>query len=283
MRFLVEPPHLSALWHAASVSPCVMRRCTLERMTKRAVAMIAVGLAACGRIGFDPETADEAEVLRDCALLLHMDEPGWNGTPGEVADACGQPNNGKALLASTIDDDKRGTVGSFPVGACIEIPDAPELDASTAVTMSAWIFARDANAGAAGVISKRFAHQNEPAYTMFITNGALTIDIADDTIRASSRPLLESERWTQITVVYDGTAATDDRIRIYSDGLRAVSMPEVDTAIAPGSSPLYIACLPNAPAPLGMFETFEGRLDDVAVWTRALTDREIDAWHELTR
>jgi hypothetical protein len=53
-----------------------------ERLGAFAVALVA----ACGRIDFDPA----ADLSRDCALLLHMDEDMWTGATGEVADACGE-------------------------------------------------------------------------------------------------------------------------------------------------------------------------------------------------
>ena len=244
-------------------------------------AALALGCAACGRIDFDPVPTDLA---RDCALWLKMDEDAWTGASNEIVDSCGEPNNGTETGgAQRVDDPVRGRVGSFPVGSCIGIVDAPELDAVDAVTMSAWVFVTAFDGNAHGLISKRVAMQTDPSYSIYYDGGHLTIDIGDDgdSARVPSTVTFATGRWVQITAVFDGHLPKSGRTRLYFDGRPAETLPELDTVIAPKAlAPLHVGCLPEISG--GGIEATAGLLDDAAVWTRALDAIEVEAWYEQT-
>jgi hypothetical protein len=238
---------------------------------------LAVACTACGRVGFDAVPTD---LTSGCALWLKMDEPAWTGAAGEVADACGDPNDGTALGgATTVDDPVRGRVGSFPLGTCVEIAEAAELEASDGLTMSAWL-----NAAAFddphGIVCKRDGFGARPSYTTFVDGGFVTVDIADDSMRTPSNAIVPTGRWVLLTTVFDGNASESARTRVYLDGVLADVLPEADATIVAISAPLHIGCLWN-PGPTT--ESVVGLLDDVAIWTRQLDAFEVAAWYEQTR
>jgi hypothetical protein len=81
-------------------------------------------------------------------------------------------------------------------------------------------------------------------------------------------------------VVFDGTRAPDQRVRVYTNGTFDVAAAETAASIAPHTAPLRIGCMPSPGS--GTMQYFVGLLDEVAIWTRALTDPEIAQWYTST-
>ncbi len=250
-------------------------------------------LAACGRFGFDaiqppPDTTaldapDDATsgLLVGCALLLHMDEPGWAGNPGEVHDACGADNAGKAVGtgATTIAAGVRGRGATFPGAGCIELGDVVDLRATTAVTTSAWVRPTGLDGSSPlGIVSKRVDVAVGTEYDLFLyTLDQAAIDIGDE--RFAGATTFVNGTWRQLTAVFDGSAPMAERLKVYVDGVLDVDVPVNAATIPTGTSPFYVGCLPLS----GPAQFFIGDLDEVAVWTRALSPQEVAAWYTASQ
>lgn len=249
----------------------------------RRMALLAL-VSGCGSV----ESKPDAQVPRmlgsladGCGVLLPMDERAWGGA-GSVIDECGGNNNGTPSgNINPTDDDQRGRVGSFLGNGCIEVADAPELRPSTAFTLSAWVRPTALNdSDAYGVISKRLDMEAQSAYSLFLwTEDNAWISIEGNDNRFQNRATLANDRWNQVTVTYDGARPAAERVRWYVDGLFDIAGAETAASIMPYTAPLKIGCLPSAETP----QNFVGLLDDVAVWTRALSEAEITSWHALTK
>ena len=183
------------------------------------------------------------------------------------------------------DDRARGAVGEFPSpSACVRIADAPALHATTGLTISAWIYPLALDGiNPYGVIAKRTDFTVDDAeYTLFVwTDNTVWVDLDGRNDRNhGTRPLINGA-WQQLTVVYDGSLPTAQRVAIYLDGVLDAVFAETSASLAPYASALSIGCLPELPATKPQL-ALAGRIDDAAVWTRALSAREVAAWHTAT-
>jgi len=257
------------------------------------VSLVPVVALGC-RVNFDA-TADAPQQLdadpalafaAGCVVGLAFDEPSWTGAPGEVRDSCGR-NDGTAVQGAVrIDDPVRGAVGEFPVpSGCIKIPNAPALHATTGLTLSAWVYPESLDAvNPYGVIGKRNDFTVDDAeYTVFVwTGNTVWVDLDGRNDRGHGTTPLVNGRWQQVTVVYDGTRPAPQRVAIYIDGALDALLAESSASLAPYPSTLSIGCLPELPDTKPQI-AFGGRIDDVAVWTRAFGPAEVSAWFSATR
>ena len=217
-----------------------------------------------------------------CALALHMDESAWSGVAGEIRDDCGNDNLGTiAGAASTVPNGAKGRAGSFSGSACIAIPDAAALHGATGLTLSAWILPTALNgADANGVISKRIAMGSQSEYNLYVwTGNHVWVDLDGENDRFSGTALITNNTWQQLTMVFDGSRVAAQRVRVFVNGTLDVTMPETSASLTAFTSTLHVGCMPAATTP----QNFIGQLDEVVIWSRALTDTEITQWYMATR
>jgi hypothetical protein len=107
------------------------------------------------------------------------------------------------------------------------------------------------------------------------------VDLDGQDDRFPSRSAIALNTWTQVTVVYDGTQAVDQRAQIYINGMLDSAHSETSASLTAFTSALHIGCMP-APA-MTLEQGFVGELDEVAIWNRALTALEIAQWNVNTR
>lgn len=216
------------------------------------------------------------EGLRDgLVLLMPMEEEAWAGILGEVRDASGRQNHGTVTGGATTTIDGRfGRAGVFDGASWIEIPDHATLRPSTGLTISAWV--RPTNLGTSesyGIVSKRLEYGSQTAYTLYLsTEGQPTCDIQLEDDRFYADTQLVDNRWTHIAVVFDGTLSESERVRMYIDGELEHVAPESSAMIDPEfGADLRIGDLPGGGQP------FIGQIDEVAIWSRALSEEEMVA------
>jgi len=213
--------------------------------------------------------------LRDgCVLLLHLDEADWSTGPGTVRDASGQANHGTAVGGVIPTADGRfGGAAALGGDGWIEVNDQPSLQVSRALTVSAWVWLDKIGPDYwPGIVSKRIAYADQTAFSLHLgTNGEVTVDVGEESDRFVSTRFLAKAEWRHVAFVYDGSAEATERVRLYIDGaLDTVAFAE-ESSIAPSSADLLIGNLVNGGSIL------EGRIDEVAIWLRALAPTEIQA------
>jgi hypothetical protein len=217
-------------------------------------------------------------LLDGCVLLLHMDENGWSGTDA-VKDASGSANHGTVTgSAATTPDGKFAGAGVFDGNGWITVPDAPSLHPTTALTLAAWVYPTalpdpmDGFFPSPGIFSKRIAFDNEVSFTLFLwENNNAYVDIQGD--RMHSNAVFVNDQWQHLAMVYDGNQGATERTRIYVDGALDSVHPSV-AGLAVNTQNLQIGDLP------GGGDRMIGRMDDLAIWTRALSDAEIKSIYE---
>jgi Concanavalin A-like lectin/glucanases superfamily len=251
----------------------------------RRLLLLAIA-SGCGSVEtpLPDATGDDLGTLRQgCAVMLRMDEPSWSGA-GSVIDTCAGGHHGTPSgTITTTAEGVRGRAGRFQGNGCIMIPDAPDLRPASELTMSAWVLPTALNdIDAYGVISKRVDMTTQAAYSLYLwTENHAWVDLEGNTDRFANRTMLANNAWTQLTVVFDGTRAPDQRVRVYTNGTFDIAAAETAASITPHTSPLHIGCLPSPSAQTMQY--FVGLIDEVAVWTRALSDVEIAQWYTATR
>lgn len=236
------------------------------------------GGAAAGAAGAGGGDNEGPPVSLDgCVLLLHMDEPAWAGE-NSVTDASGLGHNGSPINgAATTADGKFGRAGEFNGTNWVDVPDPVALpNGLEALSYAAWVYPIFVPIEGAGIISKREGFLVNSSFTLFLYEGdKVFADIQD--VRFSSFAGVALNQWHHVAVVYDLKNPDPNRQAIvYVDGAFANSA-KVDAPIAPNARSVLIGNL------IGGGDLFRGRIDDVAIWTRALAPDEIAAIYKANR
>jgi hypothetical protein len=188
------------------------------------------------------------------------------GTTTTVLDASGSGNNG------TISGATRTTAGRFGgaldfdgVNDSVTVPDAASLDLTAAMTLEAYVFPTVTPNGWRSILSKE--RPGDLAYFLNASNGnnrPVGGAVLGGVERVLAGPTaLPVNAWTHVAVTYNGTALV-----LYVGGTQVATQNQTG-AIPVSANPLRI----GGNTPFGEF--FQGRLDEVRIYNRALTAGEI--------
>jgi hypothetical protein len=184
-----------------------------------------------------------------------------------VTDASGLGNTGTATDTAWTTAGRIGNALVFNgMTSWVTVPGAAALDVTTAMTLEAWVFPTAALSGWVGVMSKE--RPNAVSYFLYArgtgppAQGAF---IGGNEQILSGTQALQANAWTHLAATYDGAVQ-----RLYVNGVQ-VSTRNQTGSIAVSTQPLRI----GGNAVYG--EWFTGRIDEVRVYNRALTQAEIAA------
>jgi hypothetical protein len=188
-----------------------------------------------------------------------------NGTT--AADASGNGHPGSVSGATWIATGKFGRALSFDgVNDLVTVPNAPDLNPATGLTVMAWIYPTVSN-GVRDVVIKEGAGVD--VYNLYHRNwrgrpeANVLIGGVNRTAEGTSLP---KNTWSHVASTYDGVT-----LRLFVNGVQVAS-----TAAA-GS-------IPSSTGPLRVGgnslwgEFFKGRIDEVRVYNRALSQAEIQSF-----
>jgi hypothetical protein len=191
------------------------------------------------------------------------------GSGPTVADVSGNGNTGTITGATWTTAGRFGSALSFNGSSnMVTVNDANSLDLTTGMTLAAWVYPTVAPSGWRTIVAKErsggvvyFLHagstsNNRPATGVYISN-------AERQLFGGSR--LSANTWTHLAATYDGTTQ-----RLYVNGVQVSSRAQTG-AIQTSTNPLRI----GGNSPYGEF--FQGRIDEVHIYNRALTQAEIQA------
>ncbi len=151
------------------------------------------------------------------------------------------------------------------------------LDITGSLTLEAWVN-RDAQTdGGAneGIISKYFGTGNNRSYNLFYdpTPGVVGFVISDTGLYSAANEILSPTdlaigEWTHVVGVFN---QADQSLSLYFNGQLVASRTSAATSIFDGTAPFHIGhqfnTSPNS--------TFEGRIDEAAIYNKALTDAQV--------
>jgi hypothetical protein len=182
-----------------------------------------------------------------------------------VDDASGQGNNGIISGATRTDDGKYGGALSFDgVNAWVTVPDAPSLGLTTDLTVSAWVRPAAVDDWRSVVIKEG---ADGFAYALYAANGAakpagyVRHDMIDRGVTGPSD--MVPGAWTHLAFTYDGM-----HLKMFVNGIQ-VSFEGVTGAAIVTDGVLRIG------GNTTWGEYFNGDIDEVRIYNRALTGGEI--------
>jgi Concanavalin A-like lectin/glucanases superfamily len=197
---------------------------------------------------------------------------------GNANDASGKGNNG-TVNGATLTTDRFGKQNSayqFDGNSYIEVKDSNSLDLTTGFTMSAWVNSQGQIIDnlcpictGGGIILNK-----EAAYEMALTAKTSTIRYAlflNGSIQWTDTGVsVALNQWTLIAVSYDGNT-----IKVYKSGIlvhqrvEKGSIPTTNHSAGIGSRQMGQSGYPY------WVSKFNGQIDDVRIYNRALTDAEV--------
>jgi hypothetical protein len=216
-------------------------------------------------------TVGEAVREDDLALYLSFDE-----AKGDTAkDQSKHGNDG------TIHKGKRvkGKIGqgielTGEAGGWVEVSDSPSLDITDEITLMCWVYPTEFTNEWFRIIVKTWAGDTAPwmvygFYEFGGNNGKTGFIISvnkgtEKRIGDAETPNLPAKEWTHVTATYDGNQMKmyyDGEVEVEGDAKGKIDTNDVPVSIGRNSE--------------GNREHYIGRVDEVAIWSVALTEDEI--------
>jgi hypothetical protein len=160
-----------------------------------------------------------------------------------------------------------GALGLDGVDDHVEVPSAPGLNPTAAMTLEGWVFAENLTAGQIGIAGTwDDLSGGNRTYMLWIQGGRLEFLVGPGVVRVTDPAAFPVGRWVHVAGTYDGTA-----LRLYVDG-QLVGTAGHSGGIGTNSRPFFIGRVDGGS---NGSDFFPGLIDEVRLWDRALTDAEI--------
>src|SRR5438309_1859832 len=184
------------------------------------------------------------------------------GAGTTVADVSGNNNTGTIGTATWSSAGKFGNALVFNgTNALVTIPNAASLQLTTGMTLEAWVNLATVTAQWRDVIYK-----GDDNYYLEATSTNASLPGAGATLgNTFGTAALAANTWTHLATTFDGAT-----LRLYVNGVQASSRAMTGT-LPTSTNPLQI----GGDSLFGQF--FQGRIDEVRIYNRALTQAEIQA------
>lgn len=187
------------------------------------------------------------------------------GAGGSTTDASGKNNTGTVSNATWTTAGKYGGALTFNgTNALVVIPNSTSLNVTNEITQAAWVYPTASKTGWSTVMHREtdayYLHASSPAGAMLPASGA-TFGGTESYLAGTS--VLPLNTWSHIASTYDSAS-----LKIYINGVLS-STKAVSGSVQNNTNPLRI----GGNFPYGQF--FEGRIDEVRVYNRALSAAEI--------
>jgi hypothetical protein len=207
----------------------------------------------------------------------HLDE----GSGTVAVDSSGYGDTGTVVGGAAWATGRFGSALSFNgTTALVEIPDGPQLEPASAVTVSAWV----EHAGSPGryryIVAKGETGCNSASYGLYTgANGGLAFYAANGTgdsyvVSPDASTSVWDGNWHLVVGTYDGTA-----VRVYVDGIQVGSgTPRSGPLAYPSadSNSLFIGSYPKGENIAGcQAGGFLGLIDEVTIWDHALSPTDV--------
>lgn len=189
---------------------------------------------------------------------------------GNANDASGNANHASTVQAAFVQDrfDQPNSACSFNgINQYVAVPDSPTLSPPNQVSFSAWILSAERKGA---YVLKKGGHLTDGSYVIALdASGVPSVWISTSTKhyhQVSANSAIPLSTWTHVCGVYNGQT-----LAIYVNG-QLSNTTAADGILYVNSQPLYMGCdvgnsFFNGP--------FNGRIDDVRIYTRALSAAEI--------
>ncbi len=193
---------------------------------------------------------------------------GFNeGSGSTTSDASGMSNTGTISGATWTTSGRFGNALSFNGSSNrVNINDANSLDLTTGMTLEAWVYPTSLSGWRSVILKEQsggltyalYAYDNAPQPAAYINTGGSDLTVA-------GTASISLNAWTHLASTYDGAS-----FKLYVNGSQ-VGSKAISGAIKASTNPLTI----GGNSVWG--EYFSGRIDEVRIYNRALSQAEIQS------
>ena len=156
----------------------------------------------------------------------------------------------------------------------LEVNSVPKLEGMSALTIEAWVLARNvATYEGMSIVSKRIAWGESDLYNLFIWTDQLVnarVNAAGDNALISTTTI-EDDTWYHIAFVFDGQGPAGEKVRLYINGVLEDSGDHPDSTVNVSGAPVWIGELD---ANRGF--AWDGIMDEIGIWSVALNADQIN-------
>jgi len=152
----------------------------------------------------------------------------------------------------------------------IDVPTQAELGES--YTKSVWAYMNKPSGGGGGFISHPTKTKKMPVFMGYGSNSIIAANVYSISDPKITR-LITLGSWIHAVTTYDAPTQT---LKLYLDGVLTDTLTDVDP-IAVGDRTMMVGSMPTTSST----RTFDGPLDEVRVYTRALTAEEVAELHDV--
>jgi hypothetical protein len=201
------------------------------------------------------------------------------GSGTYATDSSGSGNTGTLTNGPAWVDGKFGKALSFDgIDDYVQVPQSNSLDVTAEVTVEAWVYPRAyvSSEGDNSHIVSRCATNGGSVYVLMTYSSTSTkagYAVNQMPFHHASSADLPLNTWTHLTMTYDGSS-----VKLYINGQFDSSYAQ-SGPIETTSNWLAIGCKPPAsdyPPPIGrIYAFFNGMIDEVRIYNRALSQQEI--------
>jgi len=285
-------PHYSDFWEWDQASDAWSQKADFGGRARNLARGLSIGMKGYLGTGHDGypksdfwEYSPEGTVPPECIEPPTNIISWWpaDGTADDIADG----NSGTMVNGATFAPGKVGQAFNLSGnGAYVNIPNAPNLNPTGSFSFDAWIFSPDVTSGVQ-VLSLKWGDAgtqvNQRAWGIdLLPNGVLLFGISDDAnqgngsfhVFTSPSNVIQSNQWEHIAVVYDQTTGTRF---IYVNGTKIAQRTDPPITMTQSTTDLAIGAYIPDGTPGSAGYTFNGLIDEVTLFNRALSASEIKA------
>lgn len=204
---------------------------------------------------------------------------------GNANDESGNGHDG-TVNGATLTADRFGNADSAylfdGINDRIELADeaAFDFEHTDAFSQSFWIKTSDATAGNKSLYAKMLKYYPTTGYNVLLIDGKLRVYLINahpsNEIAVDGTTLLNDDQWHHVVVSYDGTSSVEG-MAIYIDGVEEVS----DVRVNALSGSTLNDVVPTIGSRADQY-SFNGLIDDVHIYSRALSEAEIQELYSTT-
>jgi hypothetical protein len=200
---------------------------------------------------------------------------GWWPFNGNANDESGNGNDG-VVNGATLAADRNGVSNaaySFDgTSSVINVPSSQSLNIADSITISAWLLrANPQNNDGEGIFGPSNFLPDSPGFYLRIINQKADLGISSPYTEGFSNQSILGENWYHLVAIYDNSTITI-YINGILDNISQVGPGNLDQWTSSGDLTIGKEAYEGAPE---IYHQFNGSLDDIAIYNRALTEQEI--------